>query len=349
MKRPLVIVTGGTGYIGSHTVIELLEHGFDVVSIDNFSRSSSKSLELIKTVTGREIKNYEIDLCKFDEVSAVFEELGDISGIIHFAAFKSVPESVSHPELYYENNIFSLVNVLKSAVNYKVNNFVFSSSCSVYGDIKKLPVSEDTILSKPKSAYAATKIMGERIVEDTCRAYGLNAICLRYFNPVGSHASGQIGEMPLGIPDNLVPVITQTAIGKRDRFAIFGGNLPTKDGTCIRDYVHVSDIARAHVSSLQYMQDKDATYEIINLGTGSGVSVLEAVNAFERVTGVEVNYTIGDPRDGDVIEIYSNIEKATELLGWVPKYGIDDMMLSAWKWELALAKMSGREIVEKAE
>ena len=338
MAKPMVIVTGGTGYIGSHTIIELLEHGFDVVSIDNFSRSSEKVLSLIHKITGVKIRNIELDLCNEAQVDEVLNSLQHAAGIIHFAAFKSVPESVAQPELYYHNNLISLVYVLNGCLKHGIRNFVFSSSCSVYGDIAQLPVSETTPLSAPKSPYAATKVMGEQIVRDTIKAHGMNGICLRYFNPVGAHPSGMIGEMPLQRPDNLVPVITQTAIGKRASLTVFGGKLPTRDGSCIRDYIHVLDIAHAHVLALQYLQQHSDVNEIINLGTGSGVSVFEAINTFEEVSGVSLNYEVGPPREGDVVEIYSDVRKAQELLGWKAKYSITDMMASAWKWELELSK-----------
>lgn len=337
MAKPFVIVTGGAGYIGSHTVVELLENGFDVVSIDNYSRSLSRSLELIQEITGYQVKNYELDLCDRQEVGKVLHELKAAAGIIHFAAFKSVPESVAQPELYYRNNLFSLVNVLNSARENGIDNFVFSSSCSVYGDIEQLPVSESTPLSAPKSPYAATKVMGEQIVRDICQAHAINGVCLRYFNPVGAHPSGLLGEMPLKAPDNLVPVITQTAIGKREKMMVFGGDLPTRDGSCVRDYVHVVDIAHAHVLALKYLQGKRALFDIINLGTGAGVSVLEAIRTFEQVSGVKLNYEVGAPREGDVVEIYSDVKKSLALLGWQPKYTITDMMASAWKWEQNLA------------
>jgi len=339
MHKDLVIVTGGSGYIGSHTIIELLNNGFEVVSIDNFSRSSKKTFDLIKNITGQQVKNFEIDVCNAVEVDTVFEQLQHAVGLIHFAAFKSVPESISSPETYYYNNLFSLVNVLTSSKKHKINNIVFSSSCSVYGDIKELPVSEQTTLSAPKSPYASTKIIGEKIVADICQLHKINAMCLRYFNPVGAHPSGLIGEMPLNRPDNLVPVITQTAIGKRDSMAVFGGKLNTRDGSCIRDYVHVTDIANAHVLALQCLQGKEGVFEIINLGTGSGVSVFEAIETFEKVSGVKLNYKVTEPREGDVIEIYSDTEKAKRVVGWQAKYDISEMMSSAWKWEVHLAQV----------
>jgi UDP-glucose 4-epimerase len=338
MAKPFVIVTGGAGYIGSHTVVELLENGFDVVSIDNYSRSLSKSLELVQDITGYSIKNYAINLCDQQQVGTVLRELNAAAGIIHFAAFKSVPESVAQPELYYQNNLFSLVNLLNSARENGIDNFVFSSSCSVYGDIKQLPVSEATPLSAPKSPYAATKVMGEQIVREICQAHNINGVCLRYFNPVGAHPSGLLGEMPLKAPDNLVPVITQTAIGKREKMMVFGGELPTRDGSCVRDYVHVVDIAHAHVLALQFLQGKTGVFDIINLGTGAGVSVFEAIRTFEKVSGVKLNYEVGAPREGDVVEIYSDVKKSFDLLGWKPQYDINEMMSSAWKWEVNLAQ-----------
>jgi UDP-glucose 4-epimerase len=338
MSKPLVIVTGGTGYIGSHTVIELINSQYEVVSLDNFSRSSPKSLDCIKEITGKCIKNYTIDLCDRTAVEGVFTELKEVAGVIHFAAYKSVPESVEKPELYYQNNLFSLVNILQVCQSHKVKNFVFSSSCSVYGDINQLPVSESTPLSVPKSAYAVTKIMGEKIVEDITSTHQINGMCLRYFNPVGAHLSGKIGELPLSRPDNLVPVITQTAIGKRPTLTVFGGDYQTRDGSCVRDFVHVQDIARAHVLALDYLQKNEEVFEIINLGTGQGVSIFEAIKTFETISGKELNYTVGPRREGDVVEIFSDVKKAKDLLGWTPQYEITDMMASAWKWEQNMAE-----------
>lgn len=336
MNKKLVVVTGGCGYIGSHTIIQLINNGFDVVSIDNLSRSSVVALANVKRITGCDVKNYVVDLTSVEDTDQVFTKLGNVYGLIHFAAYKSVPESISFPEVYYRNNISSLVNVLSNCVKYAVKNVVFSSSCSVYGDIDKLPVSEKTLVSEPKSPYASTKIVGERIVKDICTAHNIKSMCLRYFNPVGAHPSGHLGEMPLLRPDNLVPVITQTAIGKRASMEVFGGKLNTRDGSCVRDYVHVMDIADAHVLALQRLEGIDGKCEIINLGTGRGVSVLEAIKTFEKVSGVKLNYKIGDPRDGDVVEIYSDVEKAKNMLGWLPKYDITEMMSSAWLWELEL-------------
>jgi UDP-glucose 4-epimerase len=338
MQKPLVIITGGCGYIGSHTAIDLIQNGYEVVSIDNFSRSVDFSLQCIENITGKKIKNHAVDLCDLNATEEIFSLYPEVAGVIHFAAFKSVPESVKSPLLYYNNNINSLVNVISCLTRFNIKNLVFSSSCSVYGDIKDLPVSEQTALSEPKSPYAATKVMGEKIVADCSEAYNLNAINLRYFNPVGAHITGRIGELPLQRPDNLFPIMTQTAVGRIDKLTVFGGKFPTRDGSCIRDYVHVSDIARAHVLALKYMLTEKKVYEIINLGTGNGVSVLEAINEFEKVSGVQLNYSIGEPREGDVVEIYSDASKALEILGWKTDHDLTDMVMTAWQWQLFLEK-----------
>ncbi len=338
MNTGTVIVTGGCGYLGSHTIIELINNDYNVVSIDNFSRSSPRALENILNVTGKRVKNFEIDLCDKRSVNLLFSELKGAWGLIHFAAFKSVPESVTSPGLYYQNNLVSLINVLNASKKNGIQSIVFSSSCSVYGDVSNLPVSEQTPLSAPKSAYAATKVFGESIVTDVCRTSQIGATCLRYFNPVGAHPSGLNGEMPFKEPDNLVPLITQTASGIREKMTVFGGSLKTRDGSCIRDYVHVMDIANAHVLALKYLSVNHDVREVINLGTGLGVSVFEAIRAFEEVSLVKLNYDVGPQRLGDVIEIYSNAVKAWNLLGWRAKYSIQDMMESAWKWELTMSK-----------
>ena len=335
MKKKLILVTGGCGYIGSHTVIQLIKQGFDVVSIDNFSRASSIAIEKIEQITGYKIKNYNIDLVDSVNVENVFAQIENIFGVIHFAAFKSVPESTKLPELYYKNNIFSLINILENCIRYGVKQFVYSSSCSVYGDIDKLPVDENTIISDTKSPYASSKLMGERITKDICMSHHIKAMSLRYFNPVGAHPSGNIGEMSLLSPDNLVPVIMETAIGKRKSMMIFGGNLNTRDGSCVRDFVHIMDVADAHVLALEHLSKVESEFEIINLGTGTGVSVFEAVAAFEKVSGIKLNFIIESPRNGDVIEIFSDVTKAKNILGWVPKYNIEDMMSTAWAWQMS--------------
>lgn len=339
MKK--ILVTGGAGYIGSHTIIELVENsGCDVISADNFSNSTAKTFERIKEITGKTVKNYNIDLCDAGAVKKMFSENKDVGGIIHFAAFKSVPESVEKPELYYHNNIESLVNMLQAAKDYQIPHFIFSSSCSVYGNIEKLPVNEKTLL-QPVSPYGVTKQKGEELVEEFTNTHkGTKAIILRYFNPAGAHISGKIGEVPMQRPANLVPVITQTAIGKIKETTVFGNDYNTRDGSCIRDYVHVSDIARAHVDALNYPGKNKSAHpcSIFNLGTGSGVSVLEMINTFEKVSGIKLNYRIGAKREGDVAAIYSDNTQARNVLGWIPRYSLDDMMLSAWKWELNMQK-----------
>jgi UDP-glucose 4-epimerase len=337
-----ILITGGAGYIGSHTIIEILENtNWEVISIDNYSSSSEKTYQRIERITGKKIKYYNIDLTNLSLTDKVFEENSDIAGIIHFAAFKSVPESVENPLLYYHNNLNSLINILKCQAKYNIPNLIFSSSCSVYGNLDELPVTENTPLNKPESPYAYTKQIGEKIVDDFIKINSrLKAISLRYFNPVGAHKSGLNGEVPIARPNNLVPYITQTAIGKLEQLTVFGVDYTTTDGTCIRDYVHVCDIASAHVKALQKLvEDKNFEHHsIINLGTGVGVSVLDAINAFEKVSSQKLNYKIGPRRAGDVEAIYANNNKAKELLNWTPKYNIDEMMLSAWLWEQNLNK-----------
>ncbi len=339
MSKKKVLVTGGAGYIGSHTILDLIEHGFEVVSIDNFSNATPQMLSGIQQLTGQAVHNYDIDLCDKTALTAVFEANQDICGIIHFAAFKAVGESVAQPGKYYRNNIDSLVNLLECVRTYQIPNLVFSSSCSVYGNTDALPVTEATPMQKAESPYAHTKQIGEGIIEQYARILHNKNILLRYFNPVGAHPSALLGELPVGKPSNLVPAITQTAIGKLPQLQVWGNDYPTPDGSCIRDYIHVCDIARAHTQALQYLLQTPEAPEcdILNLGTGNGVSVLEAIHAFEKVSGMKLNYAIGPRRAGDVVAIYANNQKATTLLNWTPQYGIEDMMRSAWNWELALA------------
>jgi UDP-glucose 4-epimerase len=335
-----ILVTGGCGYIGSHTIVDLIEHGFEVISIDNFSRSTPRLLKGIEKITGKKVMNYPVDLCNYEALQAVLRAHPEIEGIIHFAAFKTVPESVEKPLMYFHNNLESLINLLQYIQTYQVPYFVFSSSCSVYGNTDHLPVVEETPLGEAQSPYARTKQMGEQIIYDFSKVVSNQFILLRYFNPVGAHPSGWIGELPLGKPDNLVPVITQTAIGKLPQMQVMGADYPTRDGSCIRDYIHVMDIAHAHTLALQYLMEhrNSSNYEIFNLGTGRGVSVLEAIQAFEKVNGVKLNYTIGPRRPGDVVAIYADNKKAREKLGWEPKYTIEDMMRTAWQWEQNMAK-----------
>lgn len=331
-----ILVTGGCGFIGSHTVVDLIENGFEVISIDDNSRSTTYLLDGIEKITGKKLKNYKVDLKNFDDTLAVFQENPDISGVIHFAAFKAVGESVEVPLDYFENNMFSLINLLKCVKEFRIDNFVFSSSCTVYGNPDSIPVTEQTPEKPAESPYGATKQMGERVIREFARAYGLNAVLLRYFNPVGAHPSSFIGELPLGKPLNLVPVITQTAIGKLPQMTVFGDDYDTRDGSCVRDFIHVCDIAHAHTLAIQYMMDKrqQSNCEVFNLGTGNGVTVLEAIKAFEKVTGQKLNYKIAPRRPGDVVAIYANNSYAVDTLKWDIRYGLDEMMDTAWQWEL---------------
>jgi UDP-glucose 4-epimerase len=333
-----ILVTGGCGFIGSHTIIDLVENGFDVISIDNNSRSNAFMLDGVEKIINKKIKNYPIDLCNYTDILNVFEQNNDIVGIIHFAAYKAVGESVENPMMYYENNITSLLNILKCAKAFNVNNFVFSSSCTVYGNPDAIPVTELTPQKQAESPYGATKQMGEQIVKDISTE-NIKSILLRYFNPVGAHPSNYIGELPIGKPQNLIPAITQTAIGKLPQMNVWGNDYATKDGSCVRDYIHVSDIAHAHTLALNYLiQNKNKTNcDIFNLGSGNGYTVLEVINMFEKVSGQKLNYTIGPRRNGDVVAIYANNEKAVNDLGWTLKYNLEDMMKTAWAWEKQLA------------
>ncbi|MEP7254836.1 MAG: UDP-glucose 4-epimerase GalE [Ferruginibacter sp.] len=333
-----ILVTGGCGYIGAHTIVDLIKNGFEVISADNNSRSNDNILESVEKITGKKVKNYKVDLCIYDDTVAIFQENPDINGIIHFAAYKSVGESVKKPLLYFENNLNSLINILKCADEFKISNFVFSSSCTVYGNPDEIVVTEETPMKAAESAYGATKQMGELIVKEAVNCNDSKAILLRYFNPVGAHPSALMGELPLGKPENLVPAITQTAVGKLPVMNVYGSDYDTRDGSCIRDYIHVCDIAHAHTLALNYLiQNRNETNcDIFNLGTGNGISVLELITEFEKVSGVKLNYRIGPRRPGDVIAIYANNDKAKNLLGWTPKFSLNEMMLTAWKWELKL-------------
>ena len=336
-----ILVTGGCGYIGSHTVIDLLNNGFEVVSIDNFMRSLPSALDNIYKVTGKKVINYDIDLCDKTALENVFKSEKDISGVIHFAALKSVPESVAHPLLYFRNNLDSLINLLDICEKYKVEKFVFSSSCSVYGNAKQLPVTEETPFQEAESPYARSKQISEKIISDLSRISSSKFVVLRYFNPVGAHESGMIGENPKdGAVFNIFPRVTGVAIGRYDHLDIFGDDYDTRDGTCIRDYIHVMDIAHAHTLALQYVANdsKAPAYDVFNLGTGRGTTVMEVVNAFERVSGLKLRYEMKPRRAGDVESIYANNEKAVQKLGWHTTRDLDTMIRTAWSWEQALAK-----------
>jgi UDP-glucose 4-epimerase len=332
-----ILVTGGYGYIGSHTVVELLKNPeFDVIIIDNFSNSNPEIINRVFEITQRPIKIYHRD-CK-DKLDDILSE-HKVDAIIHFAAYKSVGESVEDPIRYYDNNINSLLNMLDTAKYFGIKNFVFSSSCSLYGNLKELPATEESPLSEPESPYAYTKLIGERILQDFSKVNtDINIIALRYFNPVGAHESGLIGESPINKPNNILPVICNSA-ETGEEMLVFGGDYETRDGSCIRDYVHVSDIANAHVLAVKHlMSDESKSYDVYNLGLGSGnrfeqngLTVLEVIKSFEKVNGVKVNYKVGPRREGDIVEIYSNSTKAREI-GWRPRRTVDDMVSSAWKW-----------------
>ncbi|MGJ5641837.1 UDP-glucose 4-epimerase GalE [Formosa sp. S-31] len=331
-----ILVTGGLGFIGSHTVVELQKEGFEVVIIDNLSNSSINVLDGITAITGKKPIFEKLDLREKSAVQEFFKTHNDVKGVIHFAASKAVGESVENPLLYYENNINTLVYVLQELNKLKEANFIFSSSCTVYGQADELPITENAPVKPAESPYGNTKQIGEEIIKDTCKVSAqLNAIALRYFNPVGSHESALIGELPIGVPQNLVPFITQTAIGLREQLSVFGDDYPTEDGTCIRDYIHVVDLAKAHVVALQRLlaHKNETNFEVFNLGTGTGSSVLEVIKSFERVSGETLNYKIAPRRAGDVIAAYAHTEKANKVLGWKSDLTLDDAMASAWKWE----------------
>jgi UDP-glucose 4-epimerase len=336
-----ILITGGAGYIGSHTILELLnDPAIEVISIDNYSNSSEETYRRIQTISGKTIRYFNLDLCDENCVIDFFNNEKDIAGVIHFAAYKAVGESVDFPGKYYHNNIVALTNILNACVKFDIKHFIFSSSCSVYGNASALPVDEHTPIAKAESPYAHSKQIGEEIIEFYAKRFHLNAIALRYFNPVGAHISGKNGELPLNKPSNLVPVITQTAVGIIKEMEVFGSDYETRDGSCIRDYIHVSDIANAHMLAMTFLlkNKQSINFDVYNLGTGNGVSVLEAINAFEKVSGKKLNYKLSPRRAGDVVAIYSNSDKALKNLGWTCQYNIEDMMRSAWAWQLYLAQ-----------
>jgi UDP-glucose 4-epimerase len=341
-QTPTIIVTGGAGYIGSHTIIELLQQtDYSVISIDNFSNSNADTFDRIEAITGKRVKNLNVDICNLEALELAFGTIKNPIGIIHFAAFKAVGDSVNMPLTYYHNNLESLINLLKVSEKLQIKNFIFSSSCSVYGNVDKLPVTEDTPFSKAESPYAHTKQIGEDILINYVKSNpNFKAVLLRYFNPVGAHNSGLNGELSKDKPNNLVPFITQSAVGILPPLTVFGDDYDTRDGSCIRDYIHVSDIADAHVKAMNYVinDNQKTNTSIFNLGTGNGVTVFEAIQSFEKVSEQKLNYKVGERRAGDVIKIYANNNLAKQELGWDPKNGLDEMMLSAWKWQLNLGK-----------
>lgn len=331
-----ILVTGGTGYIGSHTAVELQNAGYEVIIVDNFSNSSIEVLDGIEKITGKRPAFEEFDLIEKEKVDSFFSKYQNIEAIIHFAAFKAVGESVANPIKYYRNNLDSLVNILEAMDQFNVPGIVFSSSCTVYGQPESLPVNENAPILKANSPYGNTKQISEEIIQDVLVACPkLKAIALRYFNPVGAHPTALIGELPLGIPQNLVPFITQTAAGLRKQLSIFGSNYNTPDGTAIRDYIHVVDLAKAHVVAVKRLVESKnkKPFEVFNLGTGKGISVLEVVNSFEKVTGQKLNYAIVERRPGDVEKVYADTTFANEELGWKAESSLDDILSSAWKWE----------------
>ncbi len=338
-KKPTILVTGGTGYIGSHTVVELIEKGYDVVIIDNLCNSHAEVITSIEEITGTRPGFANIDLTHKTAVQA-FLRIHKIDAIIHFAAFKAVGESVEKPLEYYRNNLVSLINLLELCLENGIKHFVFSSSCSVYGQPDYLPIDEFAAVKPAQSPYANTKKIGEDILRDTAAVKDLSVISLRYFNPVGAHASSKIGEYPVGAPLNLFPIVTQTAIGKRNKMKVFGTDYATPDGSCIRDYIHVVDVARAHVIAISRMLTGQTRnkYELFNLGTGKGLSVLEIIHAFEKITGVTVNHECVERRSGDVEKVYSDTTNANTELGWKATHTLEDMITSAWAWEQVLQK-----------
>jgi len=333
-----ILITGGLGYIGSHTVVELINAGYEPLIVDDLSNSNARIAEQISKIIGFKPAFFQFDLCDGKKVAKLSAAHPDIAGIIHFAAFKAVGESVQKPLKYYHNNLLSLLNLL-SVFSGKTVNFVFSSSCTVYGQPDELPVTEEAPIKPAQSPYGNTKQIAEEILRDAVNAgEAQKVISLRYFNPVGAHDSALIGELPIGVPQNLVPFITQTAIGKREKVTVFGNDYHTKDGTCVRDYIHVTDLAKAHVAALKLMaQDSFTGYDVFNIGTGHGNSVLEIITAFERAAGVKLNYEIGPRRSGDVEQVWGDVSKAAKELHWTAALSVDTMMASAWEWEKYLS------------
>ncbi len=335
-----ILVTGGTGYIGSHTVVELQAKGYEVIIVDNLSNSTIEVLDNIAKISGKKPLFEKFDLTDSGKTEAFFKLHNDISAIIHFAAFKAVGESVEFPLMYYRNNLLSLINILQGMIDNGIRDIVFSSSCTVYGQPETLPAREDTPIQTAASPYGNTKQISEEIITDTSLKADVHAILLRYFNPIGAHESAVIGELPLGVPNCLMPYITQTAIGKRPFLRVWGDDYDTPDGTAIRDYIHVVDLAKAHVIAVERLTGDQGKkqVEIFNLGTGNGFSVMEVINSFERTSGVKLKYEIKERRQGDIVKVWADTEFANRELGWKAEKTLDEMTSSAWKWELALAK-----------
>lgn len=333
MKK--ILVTGGLGFIGSHTVVELQNEGFEVAIIDNLSNTTIDVLDNITAITGKKPDFHQIDTRNKNDVKAFFDN-NSIDGIIHFAAYKAVGESMNKPLDYYENNLNSLIYLLQEMRDRKLDNFIFSSSCTVYGQADELPITEKAPVKKAESVYGNTKQIGEEIIKDASTAHNINTIALRYFNPIGAHPSVKIGELPLGVPQNLIPFITQTAAGIRKELSVFGDDYPTSDGTAVRDYIHVVDLAKAHIAALRRLMEKrnKTAFEIFNVGTGKGSSVLEIINAFEKVNNLKLNYKIVGRREGDITAAFTDTTIANKELNWKTEKSLEDALESAWKWQL---------------
>ncbi len=333
-----VLVTGGAGYIGSHTVVALSQAGYEPIILDNFSNSSATVIAALEDILGKPIKYYQKDCCDIKAVREVFVK-ESIDGIIHFAASKAVGESVEKPLQYYDNNINSLLVILKLVKEFGVNHLVFSSSCTIYGQPEKIPVTEETVSQPAASPYGNTKKICEDILKDVVVSKaGVKIVSLRYFNPIGAHSSSKIGELPIGTPGNLIPYLTQVAAGLRDKLTVFGHDYNTIDGTCVRDYIHVTDLSDAHVKALQFLERDQTTdlYDVFNLGTGAGTSVMEIINSFEGITGITLNYALGDRRPGDIEQIYASVDKARSALRWQASLGINEALMDAWNWQKSL-------------
>lgn len=336
-ERMKILVTGGAGFIGSHTVVELFNNGDVPIIIDDFRNSDPFILERLKEITGNTPVFYNLDCLDLKGLEDVFEKEKP-EGVVHFAAYKAVGESVEKPVMYYENNIGTLINLLKLVPQHNINYFVFSSSCTVYGDPEVIPVTEQSPIQEASSPYGYTKQVCEKMLQDFCKVnQNIKTVLLRYFNPIGSHPSGLIGELPNGIPNNLVPYVTQTAAGQRDQLTINGGDYNTSDGTCIRDYIHVSDLADAHVKAFAFLQNQISNFHVFNVGTGSGSTVLEVVKAFEKATKVTVKYFIGPRREGDVVSIFADNSKILTELDWRPKFSLEEALLHSWRWQQSLS------------
>lgn len=339
-----VLVTGGSGFIGSHTVVELQQAGYEVVAIDNFENSNPAVIENIKAITGKPFAFVKADIRNKQELADLFGAHPDIKAVIHFAAYKAVGESVEKPLAYYENNIGGTVNLVEAMQKHGVNQLVFSSSCTVYGDVSAdaLPITEQSPVVKANSPYGNTKKICEELLFDVAKSSSTQVVALRYFNPIGAHDSALIGELPNGVPNNLIPFVTQTAIGIRQQLTVFGNDYPTRDGSCIRDFIHVVDLAKAHVKAIDFLGNNSARYSVFNIGTGNGTTVLEVISAFEKVSGRKLNYVIGPRREGDVVQIFASCDKAINQLGWKAERSLENALETAWKWELHLQDMKSK-------